>query len=942
MKEKYPPIYLGAPGEEIGRKDLRAIKLRFKKLHQIKMQKILDFLHPPQQQFIDLLPLLFHGNYPLLPGFISSSTPAGIFEYSPSQRTLKAACKLITNFTYSAPAASKPTIEGLFLMGSVGSIAFSGNSDIDIWLCHHSELLPYEIDELEKKTQAIENWASTLDLEVHFFLMNSKNFQLGLDIPISSESSGETQHYLLLEEFYRTSVYIAGKSLAWWFIPPHQEHNYTNYLDHLITQRFINENELIDFGSLKGVPEKEFISATIWHIYKSLQSPHKSLLKLLLMECYASEYPNPKWLSLEIKQAVYQGCFTTIDLDPYSLIYLKVEAYLQQTQSVDRLVLARQNFFRKIMASTEEDMYPETQAAREHYFLDIAKRCHWPPGSLEKLKKHRYWDIKKAISEHEIILQQLTHSFRMIMGFASNHANQSYRDSNDLKLIGRKLFSFLEKKPGKIKIITTRNAVHKRELELSIVEVRYADDSQGWSLFLKNALLVNTTDFESILKCRTFIEILAWLVINDLYLPNQKIHFRSKLLNIPAFQLHKALTQLDLFFKRHFSWNTSLANYQTVNTLINSLIFINLGIDFSDDKDNGLNLISECSDALTYNVGNKCLIQTIDRVSISSWSEITSSHHEGIEGLFDCLIAIINQHKQPLSHSDLKIVCYTPIRAKSIIQQRLENIFGTLVSLFTKISPDSAPRYILPGGNAYYIFQYVNRALSYRPLETNDQVLIELARPQEHFSPVYFDAAVPINTPIPLIYSFNNPKTIQLFYLDCKPAVTVYIIDERGALFCQQHTQSNPNQLITQYSIFFESIVNRNFFDPLVNIEYYEIQTNSTGAISCRPIRLKTPVAGKTTNLRITGITTENKLSYAIYCDEKEFSSLDHGNQVFQAVYHHIVRSRASKADYLVHITDIDLPLSVLGVDRHDQLQTIHFLNVKQKIENSLNTTEKY
>ncbi|MGZ8224248.1 MAG: hypothetical protein ACXW0H_04220, partial [Methylobacter sp.] len=65
---------------------------------------------------------------------------------------------------------------------------------------------------------------------------------------------------------------------------------------------------------------------------------------------------------------------------------------------------------------------------------------------------------------------------------------------------------------------------------------------------------------------------------------------------------------------------------------------------------------------------------------------------------------------------------------------------------------------------------------------------------------------------------------------------------------------------------------------------------------------------------------------------------LDHGNQVFYAVYQYIIQFRQSKLDYPIHITDVDLPLSALGINSPDQLQTIHYLNYKQKIEAKLNS----
>ncbi|MDD5577794.1 MAG: class I adenylate cyclase [Methylobacter sp.] len=937
MAKQYPPIYLGSPGEDIGIRDLQTIKQRFKKLHQIRAQRIQDFLQPRQRIFLDLLPLIFHRNFPLLPGFISSGTPSGIPDYNPGNQAIRAARQFTKNFTYTHDPLQNYAIEGLFLMGSVGSIAFSKSSDMDIWLCHQSGLSLSEINELQKKAAAVEIWAASLALEVHFFLMNSEQFLLGQDTPISSESSGQTQHYLLLEEFYRTSVYIAGKSPVWWLVPPHQENNYTSYASHLKENRFIYDHELIDFGGLDSVPAEEFISATLWHIYKSLQSPHKSLLKLLLMECYASEYPHTAWLCQDIKQAIYQGNYAVIDLDPYLLIYQKVEAYLQKTDSFERLALARQSFYLKIMGSSDNTMNTQTRESREEYMANIAKLWNWPASALADLNRQRHWDIKKATQEHVIILQQLTQCYRMIMGFAGNYVRQGSQDSNDLKLIGRKLYSFLEKKPGKIEIITTRSAVHCRETELSIVESHLNGSTSGWALFLKNVQMANAVDFEPIQKCQTLIEIFCWLIINGLYHRQLQLHFSSNTLKITKDQMHSILGCLNPFLISNFDCENSLEAYQTAKTITKSLVFINLGIYGPEPGESGLCVMSERSDALSYGMDRQCFVQTLDKISLSSWSEITISQYENSDGLFNCLTDIINNNRKPLSSNDLTIVCHTPVRAKSIIL-RVEGVFNTLLKFFSKHQRHRSPRFILHGGASLYIFQAVNKILGFRKLLTEDLLLKELASPQVQFSPVYFDQAVLENTPIPLIYTLNKPQMIQVFYYQNKTHISIYIVDEKGALYMQQHQKSDPNQLLNQYAAFLEAILNRNLFETIMTIEHYEIQKNSAGAWSFKPVILKAALTAKRLNLRITGIAIPNGINYTIYCNDKEFSSLDHGNQVFLTAYQYIIQSRQSKLDYPVHITDIDLPLSAFGIDSPNQLQTIHYLNYKQKIEAKLNS----
>jgi len=926
------PIHLGSPGEEISIQDLQTIKHRFKRLNQLREQRVQEFLQPRQQVFLDLLPLLFHCNFPMLPGFISSSTPAGIPEYNPGIQTINAAKQLAKNFNYTRIASHIYPIEGLFLMGSVGSIAFSKTSDMDIWLCHQSGLLPGAIDELQKKASAIENWAASLGLEVHFFLMDSRQFLRGENTPISTESSGQTQHYLLLEEFYRTAIYIAGKSPAWWLVPPHEESNYSGYIRHLVDNLFIPEHELIDFGGFDAVPAEEFTSATLWHLYKALHSPHKSLLKLLLMECYASEYPKTEWLCQDIKKAVYEGDFMMVDLDPYLLIYQKVEKYLQKARSHGRLALARQCFYLKVMGSSDNTMDSQTRAAREKYLQSVAKNWNWPPSTIDNLKYQRLWNIKKATSEHAVIVQQLTHCYRMIMGFAREHVSQNQANSNDLKLIGRKLHAFLEKKPGKIEIITTRSEVHSKENALSIVENHLPDGDDGWALYLKNVQMTNAADFEPIQKCRTLLEILCWLIINGLYYKQLQLQFSSHSLKMPNEELHSTLTQINLFLTQNFNHDPSLETYQTLKAQLNSLIIINMGI--SDDD--GLCVMSERSDALSYGMSRQCFIQTVNRISLSSWGEITTSQDDGIEGLFNCLTDIINNNKNPLSLSDVKFICHTPARAKGIIL-RVETVFNTLVKLFAKHHHNRSPRYILPGGTSFYVFQAKNKILTYKELSSKKLLLNELASPQQQFSTIHFDQAVLENTPIHLIYSLNRSQVIQLFYYESKAVINVYIVDEKGTLYTQQHVKSNPSHLLKQYSIFLESILNRNLFETLLTIEYCEITKSSAGIFSCNPIQLKATSSNQELSLRITGENTHKGIIYTIYCNEKEFSSLDHGNQVFYAAYQHILQFRNGKINYPIHITDIDLPLSAFRISNPEQLQTIHYLNYKQRIEDKFN-----
>ncbi|MET0056586.1 MAG: hypothetical protein ABW108_17390, partial [Candidatus Thiodiazotropha sp. 6PLUC10] len=88
----------------ISRKELNAVQQRFLRLHKQRLRRIYQELRPSQQEFLNLLPLLFHINHPMLPGFVSSDTVTGIPDYTPSKVALETAAKLSRSFKYKKRA----------------------------------------------------------------------------------------------------------------------------------------------------------------------------------------------------------------------------------------------------------------------------------------------------------------------------------------------------------------------------------------------------------------------------------------------------------------------------------------------------------------------------------------------------------------------------------------------------------------------------------------------------------------------------------------------------------------------------------------------------------------------------------------------------------------------------------------------------------------------
>ncbi len=933
-----PEIQLGSPGEEISRKDLHAISQRFKNLHLFKIQRIQQFLRVRQHVFLDLLALIFHQNHPLLPGFISSDTPFGIPDFTPGRATLKAATIYTRSFRYKRRAAKSHAIEGLYLMGSVSSIAFTKSSDIDIWLCHDPSLSSEALQKLQDKATAVETWAASIGLEVHFFLINSEQFRNGQDTPISTESSGKTQHYLLLEEFYRTAIYVAGKIPAWWLVPPHEEHNYPDYVQHLLKKRFVTEHEIIDFGGLNAVPVEEFVSATLWHIYKAIYSPHKSILKLMLMESYVSEYPNPKWLAQELKQAIYSGQFLIDDLDPYLLMYRKLESYLQKSGNNERINLLRKCLYLKIIGENGSSSDLQTKQLREVFLQDISQRWQWQEFDINDLGRSDSWAFANALQEHQTIVKELTQCYRMNIGFAKKHLKSDYVHDRDSRLIGRKLFAFLEKKPDKVEIISTRSIIQAAEDELSIIEIPLQSGSMGWGVFLGKSREENPVFSNAMKTSWNLVEILLWMVVNGLYHKKIKIRVQAASLHLNATEIHLTLNEIQQFLDRYLDIeNKSLETYKRRKKEVASLLIINLGILLPEARDDGSVVISERSDALSYGMARKNFIQTLDRILITSWGEIFFSQDKAAEGLFNCFVDTINKSREAGAAPPMEIACFTQLRAKSIVL-RIKTIYHSLQHFFGNDATNSAGRYILPVGQSYYLFQKFNGAINFFKIDSESQILDELANAQQVFSSVFFDSTVLENTPIPYLYTLNKSNAIQVFTRTIADGVDLYIIDEKGSLFFQRHQQATARQLFSAYSVFLETIVNKYNFENDLKIEYWEVLSNSKGILSSTRVAVEQGITQDFLNIRVSAIENIQKnISYTVYCNELEFSSATFGKSVFKAAGEYVIQLRKSKEQYPIHITDIDVPWQILGFDSADEFQTIRFLQFKDKIERRIN-----
>ena len=405
-----PRAHLSAPAldEGTGRHVLQQLRGRFLSVNQGRLARAMEGLAPRQQALLNLLALFFHINHPLLPGYVSDCTPAGVSGYEPDTTTLAAARHLIRDFSCSMgnSCPSQP-IHGLFLMGSLGTLAQTDQSDMDVWICLAPDLSDAAVSALRKKCRRLEAWATSQGCEAHFFL---------IDAQLRNDEGDEPRQRLLLDEFYRTAIWLAGRTPLWWWVPVHEEARYAEFAGGLLDVRAVGRNETIDLGHLAHIAPGEFLGAGLWQLFKGIESPYKSLLKLLLIEVYASEHPQVNCLSLDFKQSVYANQLDLDELDPYVVVYRRIERYLKGRAELQRLELVRRSLYLKVghkLSNGETGMQWQRRLLKR-----LTREWGWDEQHLAMLDNRSQWQAQQISHERRALARELSVSYRSLRQFA--------------------------------------------------------------------------------------------------------------------------------------------------------------------------------------------------------------------------------------------------------------------------------------------------------------------------------------------------------------------------------------------------------------------------------------------------------------------------------------------------------------------------------------------
>ncbi len=931
--------------EGIDRKALQKIRRRFESLHQERLRRIHTELPPHQQGYIKLLSLLFHINHPMLPGYVNSETPAGLSDFSPSNEQLRIAKTISRSFAYQRRARRRYMIHGIYLMGSMGSIAHTDQSDFDIWLIHDPQLDAKQRNALSAKASLLEAWGDELGLEVHFFVMDVDSFRRGDRAALSHESSGTTQQRLLLEEFYRTGILIAGRYPLWWLVPPEHESDYRNYANRLLKNRFINEHDCLDFGGMQQISVAEFFSAAHWQLFKGIESPYKAVLKILLMEAYAREYPDIKWLCQEAKAAIYGGCTDLAKLDPYVRLYLRVEQYLLERGEPNRLELARHCFYFKTEQSLSHKRSSKKESWKAELLLSLSKEWNWDQESFVLLDTRDSWKIDRVIEERNRLVQELSYSYRLLTSFAREHAQEHRVDPAELNLLGRKLYAALERRPGKIEHLNPGISKNMLEEQLTLHLLTRKDEGDIWFLY-RGEINESERDYHKPLKTSTgLVELLTWCHVNQI--TSRDTHFRlyPETCPITAADIRALLGTLRTLCPTNRQPHVPLTALANMPYVVSCVLFVNVGQDpMAHLVKRGKQLTSSRCNPLSFGAMHTSLLCNLEQLITTSWGELLVVRHNGKAGLLDgiCQYLVLAMQVSPgMPQPVVNARGFSSNRASSIAQ-RVEQVYQDIYLNFSQARSGLDSRYIIQIDDNYYLIQRHEKEFTWFEMDDLPALLEELGQPLSHYRPTVIDPQTLMDSPIPTVLQQNRPDQIQLFFYTARGYTDLYILDEQGALFCQQIEGANEHHLLVQQQRFFEQhLARRDLLSAAgtactsERMQYYRLSKGRGGQWR---LTERHPPIGEIPfdylELRLlSGSADLTKGYYSLLCRNREFSAVEYGEQIYRAVAEQVLAWRRGDTNYPLYLTGVELS----GVITSRSSSTIEMLHLKKHLEMQLN-----
>ncbi len=766
--------------------------------NQQKQAHALAVMCPYSQQVFQLLPVLLHYHHPLLPGYVPGGVPVGICNFQPNERQQQFIDEL-SQQAVNEPlqTAASPEIFGLYSMGSTSSIGQSRESDLDVWVCHSHQMAPERVAWLQQKCLLISKWAEQRQVELNLFLIPDNKFRTDNLASVDGESCGSAQHLLLLDEFYRSHMLIAGKRLVWLFAPPKKlGREYDVFIAEQFANGTLSHDEWLDLGGFARIPAEEYFGSALWQLYKSIDSPYKAVLKTVLMEAYSHEYPDTQLLCRDLKGRFQSANRLDERQDHYMLMLEKVTGYLKSIGDETRLDLVRRCFYLKVCEGEHNDN--EHYQWRRTQIKQLTAAWGWSAEKIQLLNNRANWKVEEVKLAYGELLEALMQSYRNLIQFAQRNRISESINPEDIGVLSRKLYVAFENLPGKVQLINLKIAPDLSEPHLSLVQIPEGRSNKaGWYLYKPSPTFKARSERHELEYSPNIAKLVAWAHFNGLLVKQTQL----ELFNHDSQVSLRHLLELYGDLARTFAVRTpdpsnlALSRPCEVRQLC---VFLNLEQDPTASRQQGpIEFNVNKGDPFSFGRQFENLVGSVDILYRNSWDEIRSMHFNSPMAVVEALTTILGKmHQGATPPESLQVFCYS-LSFRSLIRTRFEKLLRECIDLRLAREVGSTIKTLVLGSEEHSIF-FERRGVSVQKRETQ----LAPAQPTHRTLPLadHGDKLVP-----EIVDVYASEGLMQFFFEGDGQEYNIYILDEANRIETYYQVSGSKEELIQSINRFYTS-----------------------------------------------------------------------------------------------------------------------------------------
>ena len=858
-----------------------------------------------QQLAIQVLPVFLQTNSKFLPGYNGADTPAGIYGYKPDNKLINKAKKVNNRFTYQQDGVLKNAlIESVFIQSS------PLDNKLYLWVIHSPNMKPDQYDELNDKLNRIRLWLANRNIHIYIRLVSAENISTG-----HFDMGDFTSVASFLDNFYLESVLLAGKYPVWWLVPPEDEIEYDLFVERIKEARFVNENEFLDLGSVIIYTKDDFLSQAVKYVQSIYQSPEIIWFKLLLLNMKQSGWSNFDGLAMRVKRKIYLEQEEFVSLVPDRQV---VSALLEELNSTgdgkssldrNRLFSLLKRFSRAtsgrildLLTSSQEQVSASTEIANIPKYFGLYRSLFFQVKSVFDCILRRYRAVNVDASNQDVLKR------------ADN------------------LSMFLQEGEQRIPVYNYNPSLNLIQPKILLRHIVDGISKDKWLLVVDQGDGIETIFFEA----ASLLAVIAWGLLNQMVDISTLVSVDSERRVVRQVDARHALEVLLQKIDPVVIRKIPAEVFNHDNQPLRSIVFISImhgGVmgnpaEYSNETV-GLN---ESASSSQYQI--RC-----EQLTLNSWGDAYVRQYTGNQGILRCLCDWMNT--VPLSAAArpnaFEIFGYAA-GDSTYMAQRIMHTYDEMVEFFYSRKKKSG-RFIIRTGDEFACFSVLNDVFGFQQIDSQASLLGLLEEPVNGFMLSGFERYALPEIPLREIYALNKQGTIQVFFQVRGQTCMCWVLDESGSL-CQFHYKEfNMDDFVRQWLLTIRNIRNHlkivSYQDrELPKLELTQLSMNQLGGLDfnlVEPGVIKQEVSYIGLHIHVNSILS--KQAVTINCEGHAFDYETYGDNVVSQVIRFIKQRHSNLERLSVFITDIDLPVSLLGFEQGFEPQTIHYLKYKRDFE---------